>query len=634
MTAATALVFSVSVVLLSWGVFGIVVAGMGGVLRLWGRSGDEDQQPTFWIGLGAVIALLQVWNLFSRISAAPLIIVLVVGLPLGVAWLISHRRQMCENLGGTGSWVALAFLAAWLADRALAPANASDSGLYHLPAIRLAGEYAIIPGIGNLMPAFAINSGAFLLNAMLNVGPLAGRGWHVVNSLLLFAFILRIWPASRRVLRGEGKSADGFDAAMIPLCLFLLLGKDISSPKTDLPAGLLLLVMASQLARILCDREKHALRADVIAAALLGGAAVCVKISAAPMAGLLWLGFVITWFVRERPAMSVVARAVVPLALIAALLPGVFIARNIITSGYPLFPAAALRVDVDWRLQPEAVAKYHRGFGEFTRFDLAQGLAKKIEATPARFYARLMDPGFNRIEDATATNWIRGWFFMMLVAWPIEVAVPLHFAAVLWMFGRRGDETSRRARNVIAGVAAITLFLWFITVPDGRYIWFATWAVAGAAAIPAFAAGARKRRTLIIGFSTVCLAVIVFRVGLQLIYRDGPIADVFIVRPGPDHGFHPPPVSVLTTWTSRHGMTLSYPANGSGTVWYSPQPATTVHYLDPDLRLRGEDFQSGVMIDRLSSSLAPVPGGEGRGEGERASGAQATSAPPATAPSP
>jgi cell division protein FtsW (lipid II flippase) len=263
-------------------------------------------------------------------------------------------------------------------------------------------------------------------------------------------------------------------------------------------------------------------------------------------------------------------------------------------------------VDVDWRLDPAAIAKYHRGFAEFTRFDLAQGLAKKVEKSPLRFYGRLMDPGFSTLEEATATNWIRGWFFTVLVAWPIEVAVPLVIAAVLWLFGRRADESSRRARTVIAGAAAITLVLWFVTVPDGRYIWFATWAVAGAAAIPAFVANVMKRRTIVAGIATACVAVVVFRVGLQLVYRDGPIADVFVVRPGPEHGFHPAPIAIaLTPWTSRHGLTLHYPGNGSGTVWYSPQPATTVKYLDPDLRFRGTDFQSGVRIDRGAISPSP-----------------------------
>lgn len=597
MAALASLAFAIFLVIVGWIVVGAALAGIGQtVSRLWRAKVDPaaDHAP-FWIGLASVVAFLQVWNCFAPISAWPLVIVLAVGLP---AFLASRPISVERSAGWRGGWlIAFVLITFWLADRALAPANASDSGLYHLPAIRLASDFAIVPGVGNLMPAFAVGSGNFLYNAMLNVGPLSGRGWHVGNSLLFVAFLMRVWPAMARVVRGDGRPADGFDAALVPLCLFLLLGKDVSSPKTDLPAGALLLVMASQLARVLCgERPIHTLRGHVVTATVLGAAAVCMKISAAPMAALLWLGFVITWFRRDREDVAGLAMLAMPSLVIALLLPGVFVARNVVTSGYPLFPATVFPASVDWRLEPAAVEKYHRGFVEFTRFDLAQGLAKKVNATPLKFYGRLMDPGFSRLEDATATNWIRGWFFTMLVAWPIEVAVPIVIAMVLWLLGRRADQPARRARNMIALAAGMTLLAWFVTVPDGRYIWFATWALAGAAAIPAF--HVLSRRTIVAGLLLACVAVVVFRVGLQLVYREGPIADVFVVRPGPDHGFHLPPTNAMTTFTSRHGFTLSYPANGSSTVWFSPQPATTVKYLDSDLKLRGKDFQAGVMIDR------------------------------------
>ena len=47
-----------------------------------------------------------------------------------------------------GTIVLLLLLALWIANRAIGPGNAEDSGLYHYRAIRWATAYPVVTGIG------------------------------------------------------------------------------------------------------------------------------------------------------------------------------------------------------------------------------------------------------------------------------------------------------------------------------------------------------------------------------------------------------------------------------------------------------------------------------------------------------
>src|SRR4051812_4074168 len=130
MAALTSLAFALFVVIVSWITVGAAIAGIGSaVSRLW-RPGDEDasHHAPFWIGLGVVIAFLQIWTCFLPISAVPLIVVFALGLPAFFATTAWHWRD--RSAAWKGAWlIAFLFIALWLADRALASANASDTGL-------------------------------------------------------------------------------------------------------------------------------------------------------------------------------------------------------------------------------------------------------------------------------------------------------------------------------------------------------------------------------------------------------------------------------------------------------------------------------------------------------------------------
>src|SRR5207249_2192398 len=118
-----------------------------------------------------------------------------------------------------------------------------DSGLYHYTVIRWANEHPVVPGVGNLSSTYAINNVSFLYNAMLNTGPWTDRGEHIANGLLLLMLWIHVVRAAANFIGNRGRLAENvFGLLLLPPAVMLAIAKDVASPKTDLPSGVLVLV--------------------------------------------------------------------------------------------------------------------------------------------------------------------------------------------------------------------------------------------------------------------------------------------------------------------------------------------------------------------------------------------------------
>ena len=88
---------------------------------------------------------------------------------------------------------------------------------------------------------------------MLEGGPWHGRAEHVANGLLLVALLAGVIASAARVWRTSSATlaADVYLVALLPVTIYLLLGKDTASPKTDLPVGFMTFVVGY------LDRQIH-----------------------------------------------------------------------------------------------------------------------------------------------------------------------------------------------------------------------------------------------------------------------------------------------------------------------------------------------------------------------------------------
>jgi hypothetical protein len=246
-------------VIVSWTALVLMLCGIGlGLQFLFGLPGINTSRLLLspWNGLAALIVILQIWHFVFAIRWPALILALVMG-SVGV-W--TARRELWRWLNsvriGWGLTLILTVVALWAANRAIAPGNAFDSGLYHYQVVRWTHEHPIVPGLANLHSNFAYNNSCHLFVAMLQAGPWEGRANHLANGLLLLLWLATVAVSAARLLRGTGYRAQNLFnlVLLIPLVMYAV-SKESSSPTSDLPQACLAFAAASTFVRLLSARQ-------------------------------------------------------------------------------------------------------------------------------------------------------------------------------------------------------------------------------------------------------------------------------------------------------------------------------------------------------------------------------------------
>jgi len=242
-----------------------------------------------------------------------------------------------------------------------------DTNIYHAQAIHWIESYAAVPGLGNLHGRLAFNSAWFVSNALFSLSFLGLRSFHLAASVLFLAALLFFWDGFRALARGEMRVSTLLKLLFLPLA-FSQLGAELSSPGTDLPASLLLWLLAVLWAETGEAEEPF----HPLLGVLLASFALTVKLSAAP-ALLLGLFFFVEAVMRRE------LRQAGALAACAALVLLPFVARNLVLSGYLIYPFPALDLfSFDWKVPLQRAvdeALSIRAWGRFPRMDAAQALA-------------------------------------------------------------------------------------------------------------------------------------------------------------------------------------------------------------------------------------------------------------------
>ncbi|MFN8580160.1 MAG: hypothetical protein U0163_04170 [Gemmatimonadaceae bacterium] len=521
-----------------------------------GPLAAEDPFFCMWTGYACTLAFLQLWHFALPIDGRTLTIALLVG------WsgLVVHRRALSAWLRGAAvrlkSWHALfaCVFVVWMANAAIGPVSNFDGGAYHIPTIEWTNAFRIVPGLGNLHGRLAFNSSSLLFAAMVDVGPLNGRAFHVVGGVLLLPFALHALGAFRRLTRGEptAVAGDAYAASLIVLVAFATLARESSSLDTDIPVALAFLVAAELLVRqydapaLADDRSRWQLATFV----LMTSSAVAMKLSAAVL-GLSML-LLAAWIFRgviRAFGRRVGATVVVPVVLV-----GSWICRGVILSGYPLYPSSLLPVPVSWRVPAEQAAS---------------------EAAWVTFSARVL----NQHDIPQHGHWMREWL-KGLGAGPQD-ALMLALPILLTLVAATGAIIARRRLRRVAPdqwllfvPSLLALAFWFLVAPHPRFAQGALWVIAGFATALAFAArfgvddtaraaSARRVATgLVTSIGGLLLVQAVFSpLGLE---RVGWIARAttlggLVTTPGPDHGLHPMGSSRRLMYTTNSGLKVTVP---------------------------------------------------------------------------
>ncbi len=601
------LAFAMACILAVWGGLFLLCAGLGlGLLRAGcgSRSGPADLVLAAWIGYAAALAALQVWHFALPVDARALAALAAASL---AGWLAGLRGPGRKEGGEDFRWprsvvVLTALLALWVADRAAGPGAGYDSANYHLTLVRWFDSFPVVPGLANLNPVYGVNLSGLLFPALLEQGPGTGRSSHFANGFVLVLFFLLVARRIGELLASREMPTPGrlFAAVLVyPAVMIVNRGNGVwvSSLTTDVPASLTVLAACCLAVEALGDgRPREEAEPRLFAALLLLSVTPCLKATAGIFAAAAWIVVLGAALVPRRRA------AVRPLviAVAFALAAGVpWLARNVLLSGYPLFPSTAAAFDVDWRLP----AEHGTGMVWWTR-------------------AYTRTPGaWDRMLHQDATNWLPYWLRVELRPALHEGLVPLLLTAVwiaLWLAAGRPRP---RHAPVLLLPLAVALPAWFVLAPAFRYGLFLFWVLCAQAAAlllpPVLAAAARRRALVGPAVLVLAAAPLAFQAWYGVRYRgaDPPgtaLARLFFTPPGPDHGFHPLPAPPLETVRVCGGVRVFLPRARPGVSvdsapwpatlpWDAPLPATSL-LLDGLCARRPGDLGAGFRIDQGGQS--------------------------------
>ena len=561
------LVEAQQIVLAAWAVVAAVLLGLGLLeRRLFGpplqRAGELWQ--VFWVGWAVLLSGLQLWHLVLPVDDRARIAVAVTGL---LGWLAAGGapwralwRAVPRNALALAAVLACAW---WLSNRSLGGPRFGDTGMYLIPTILWYESYAAVPGLANLFVPFGHNLSYFLYAALLDGGPLAGRIYHVVNSVLLIAILARGLLACGRLLRRDAGNvaADLFHALVLIPASELAFGLYLTSPMPDTAVFLFGLVLAGELVELLSAARPS--RATLVRIAFLSGAGLTIKLSIAGMCvasaavALLW------WIRKASPSMAGAVRAAALAALAAAVPVATWIARNVISSGYPFYPASLLPLPVDWIARVDAT--------EWIQKPMAMAPLWSIFRDPAWWQTRLLSLGWTEADVLRPLAMIAAGLVVFAVARPLR-----------WWRGRSSPLSSAA---LVAPLAAF--WFCFVNTPMPRYQGATLWIFAVelfVLALGGFLAGSGRVPRIVV--------VVLVLVGAASPLGRG--ADPWLQL----KNFEITSQARIHSEQLASGLTVNVPENQ--VCWYAPLPCTPEPH--PGLRLREPgNLGRGFAIDLPAS---------------------------------
>ena len=249
-------------VLVTWAGAILAIAVLGLAPALIGRHGlalGTISRMALWWGLLVATGAILVINLLVPLRSPPAAwaFALALAFMAAAAFAVYRRRGGLPGIDLSlrgRRWLAplflaLALCAIFLAISALGPLTNYDSGLYHLGAVKYAGDFATIPGLANLYAPLGYNNSLFPLAAFLGNGPWDGIGYRLFNGLImmLMASDLVLRLLQRKYTVGTFVMLIGLLASWVPL--IALADYWVTSPTSDSAVMVLTFVSLA----FLCD---------------------------------------------------------------------------------------------------------------------------------------------------------------------------------------------------------------------------------------------------------------------------------------------------------------------------------------------------------------------------------------------
>lgn len=306
-----------------------------------------------WTGLITITTTLSYISLFLNINTKVHLAILgiaIIYLLLDYKYIWKNTKRFYLNFQhvNKGLYALFTLIVCCLAFVCSHGPTTYDTGLYHAQSVRWIKEFPVVPGLGNLHGRLAFNSSWFLTNAFFDF---ENRSFHFLNGLIvLYSFALAL-SGLDKTLKGESLPSN---ISKCFLLFFLMLMPTFYSASLwpNIPAALLTFTLYLLLLEKLESKKSTSNFLSVYCFFVLAFFAVTVKLSTIPV--ILFALYLLynSYHFNENS----IAKLILVLITTSSLIVVPWITRNILLSGYLIYPFPYIDLfDVDWKVPSSEV---------------------------------------------------------------------------------------------------------------------------------------------------------------------------------------------------------------------------------------------------------------------------------------
>ncbi len=541
-----------------------------GLITLWAFKLCSMTTPRFsalfWLGWSATILILQIWHFFAPITKLlffPLISLSLIG------WMISYK-SIVEDIKSVSLQKIIVFLlifistGVWIASLATESSVPYDTGLYHIQVIKWNSEYAIVPGLGNLHSRLAFNNSNFLYASLLDNGFWEGKSFHISNSLLMFVLVFQLlYQIYKKIIVKPFPVSIIFDILLLSAAISWSYGYPVKYGLTSYNQDLVIFVISSIVLNVLLNallsrKSGTENKRNYLFIAVVAVCGITVKLSFLPLAILSIVAISVSYFRQRIISLVDMFRCnILPVLLIFF-----WIVRNLILSGYFLYPSPVISLPVKWRIPVSQVERTQRGIVSWARYGTNADGSDLDNAWQAQWYART-DIGIK-------------WAFYLGIG----------FSGCALILSKFNKKKLNISLAIWLGIVILSIIVWFFTAPHVRFsAGLFSACMAGGCMLLADQLSVLKQK---IYRSGVFLIVITFAVANAYFLRTQSVSPVFRIELGPDLKRMQADPTKYTDYLVD-GVAIYYPVTGDQ-CWNtplpcSPQPNSRLHLISsPDIQ--------------------------------------------------
>lgn len=278
------------------------------------------------VGLIVITSVLSLANIFVSLSSAEIhIIMITASIILGILnfrLIKKYITFILKKFEPTSVVIFIIFLVALLPFLKQAPQN-YDTGLYHAQSIMWTQKYPIILGLGNLHTRLAFNSSVFVASAFYDLGVTSSMTILPINSFLVVLLIARGSALIHK--KSTYSSISRIFETVAPLIIIFTAKEILSSSSPDITSLIITYNIVSTLMNY-----RYNLNTKIMLVVFFSFFSVTLKLSQAPN-----FLFVLYILLIKR---NFSCKQITLYILVALLITLPWILRNIMLSGYIVFP--------------------------------------------------------------------------------------------------------------------------------------------------------------------------------------------------------------------------------------------------------------------------------------------------------